>query len=115
MAKVVKLNSGKGLVTLSNEDLIEFNLLRYIRSSFKGIGKKGLLTDHPFETVASSLFKEENPSDQIKIAEKCILGCDKEGHPFVDVVLRISKDVSSEMYATHPTEVTFKKQEKEKK
>lgn len=114
MATVTKLNSVKGLVTLDQQDLIEKNLLRYIRTSFKGIGKKGLLTDHPFETVAATMFKEKYPSDQIKIAEKCLLKESSSGDHSVDVILRISQDVSSEMYEVHPTKVVFKKQEQMK-
>ena len=94
MANITKLNSSKGLVTLTQQDLIENNLLRYVRTSFKGIGKQGLITDHPFETVAAVMFKDEHPSDQVKLAEKCILKYDSNGDPSVDVVLRISKDVS---------------------
>jgi len=111
MADIIKINSSKGLVIFNQQDLIEHNLLRYIRTSFKGIGKRGLLTDHPFETIASVLFKEKYPSDQIKIAEKCILKTDPDFNEKVEVILRISKDVSSEMYEKHPTEVVFKKQE----
>lgn len=107
MADIIKINSGKGLVTFDREDLIEHNLLRYVRTSFKGIGKKGLLTDHPFETVAASLFREKYPSDQIKLAEKCMLKEDDT----VDVILRLTSDVSSDMYKEHPTKVVFKKQE----
>lgn len=114
MPNITKLNSSKGLVTLTQQDLIENNLLRYVRTSFKGIGKQGLITDHPFETVAAIMFKDKNPSDQIKIAEKCVLKYDSNGDPSVDVILRISKDVSDQMYETHPTKVVFKKQEQMK-
>lgn len=112
MANVTKLNSNKGLVVLTQQDLIENNLLRYVRTSFKGIGKQGLLTDHPFETVATILFKDKFPSDQVKLAEKCILKYSSNGDPSVDIVLRISKDVSDNMYENHPTKVVFKKQNK---
>jgi len=111
MADITKVNSTKGLVTLKEEDLLENNLMRYIRTSLKGIGKKGLLTDHPFETVAASMFKEKHPSDQVKLAEKCLLKCNKDGDISVDVVLRISKDVSEGLYEMHPTKQVFKKQE----
>lgn len=111
MADIIKINSQKGLVSLNQQDLIEHNLIRYIRTSFKGIGKKGLLTDHPFETVAAFLFKDKYPSDQIKIAEKCMLKDNSKGDVVVDVFLRIADDVSSDMYAEHPTKIVFKKQE----
>lgn len=114
MAEITKINSGKGLVSFNQQDLIENNLLKYVRTSHKGIAKQKLLSDHPFETVAASLFKEKYPSDQIKIAEKCLLKCSKDGDVGVDVVLRISRDVSDDMYAKHPTEVVFKKEEKKR-
>lgn len=110
MANVTKINSGKGVVSFSQQDLIEHNLLRYVRTSFKGIGKKGLLTDHPFESVASDLYKAKYPSDQIKIAEKCILKDDDS----VDVILRVSEEHFDEMYNTHPTKRVFKKEEQKR-
>lgn len=110
MADIVKINSKKALVTFSKEDLIEHNLIRYIRTSLKGIGKKGLLSDHPFETVAASLYIEKYPSDQVKIAEKCLLKENDE----VDVILRVAEDFSYELYSEHPTKRIFKKQEQEK-
>ena len=114
MAEITKINSGKGLVTFNQQDLIENNLLRYVRTSHKGAGSQKLLTDHPFETVAASLFKDKFPSDQVKIAEKCLLKHSSEGDVTVDVILRISKDVSDDMYAKHPTTVVFKKEETKK-
>ena len=114
MANVTKLNSGKGLVTFSQKDLIEHNLLRYVRTSFKGIGKKGLLADHPFETVASDMYKEKYPSDQVKLAEKCMLRDSSDGSVSVDVILRVALDVSEGLYANHPDTVVFRKQEKTK-
>jgi hypothetical protein len=114
MANITKINSSKGLVEFTQQDLIENNLLRYIRTSFKGIGKQGLLADHPFETVAAIMFKDKYPSDQVKLAEKCILKYNSNSDPSVDVVLRISKDVSDQMYENHPTKIIFKKQEKKK-
>ena len=114
MANVTKINSNKGLVELSQHDLIEHNLIRYVRTSFKGIGTQGLLSDHPFGTIAAVLFKDKYPGDQVKLAEKCILKHNSNGDPSVDVVLRISKDVSDHMYENHPTKVVFKKQEQKK-
>ncbi len=114
MADITKINSSKGLVTLKEGDLLENNLMRYIRTSLKGIGKKALLTDHPFETVAADMFKEKYPSDQIKLAEKCLLKENAKGEYSVDVVLRISKDVSEGMYEMHPTKQVFKKQEEKR-
>lgn len=114
MADIIKINSNKGLVTLDQEDLIKNNLIRYIRTSLKGIGKKALLTDHPFETIAANIFKEKYPSDQVKLAEKCLLKENDKGDIFVDVLLRISKDVSEGYYTMHPTKQIFKKQEEKR-
>jgi len=114
MAEITKINSGKGLVSFNQQDLIENNLLRYVRTSHKGVGSQKLLTDHPFETVAASMFKEKYPSDQVKIAEKCLCKHTSAGDIAVDVILRISKDVSDDMFAKHPTTVVFKKEESNK-
>lgn len=110
MANVIKINSGKGLVTLSQQDLIEHNLLRYVRTSFKGAGTQRLLTDHPFESVASELYKEKYPEDQIKIAEKCIAKYDSEDTVSVDVILRVST-FNQELYEMNPNKRVFKKEE----
>jgi hypothetical protein len=114
MAEITKLNSGKGIVSFSEDDLIENNLLRYIRTSLKGIGKQALLSDHPFETVAASLYKEKYPSDQVKIAEKCLLKHGKDGAVSVDVILRVSQNIAETLYQEHPTKRVFKKEEKER-
>lgn len=110
MANITKINSGKGLVSFNQQDLIEHNLLRYVRTSFKGIGKRGLLTDHPFETIAAELYKEKYPEDQIKIAEKCLLKYDNEDNVGVDVVLRVST-FNKELYEMNPNKRVFKKEE----
>lgn len=114
MPNIVKINSDRALVSFTQKDLIEHNLLRYVRSSFKGIGKEGLLTDHPFETVAAELYIEKNPSDQVKLAEKCLLIKDKEGSVGVDVVLRIAENFSGGMYQENPNKIIFKHQDKKK-
>lgn len=108
MAEITKLNSQKGLVTFTEKDLIEFDLIRYIRTSVKGVGKRSLLQDVPFEQTAAKAFLEKYPGHQVKIAEKCLLNDDNS----VDVILKIAQDVSRFTYNTHPTKTIFKHQEK---
>jgi hypothetical protein len=108
MPEVSQINSKKGLVRFSMEDLADLNLLRYVRTSFKGIGKKGLITDGPFETAAAHYYKEKYPQAEIFIAEKCLLNHDNS----VDVILRVAKEVSSEMYNQNSNSLVLRKQEK---
>jgi len=107
--EILKINSSKGAVKFSEFDLAEYDLLKYVRTSFRGIGKKGLIEQTPFERIAAKLFKEEYPSDHIKIAEKCILNDDNS----VLVVLRIANDVSSGFYNKHKNVVVYKKNEQQ--
>jgi hypothetical protein len=111
MAEVVEINSKRGLVKFSLEDLINLELIRWVRSSFKGIGKRGLIADHPFEEAAAKLYVEKYPQAQISIAEKCILTSEDT----VEVILKTSKEVSSEMYNQHANTVVLRKQEKSTK
>ena len=39
MAEILQLNKRRGLVKFSEDELAELNLLRWIRTSFRGIGK----------------------------------------------------------------------------
>lgn len=110
MSEIIQITSNRGLVRFSREDLIEHNLIRWIRTSFKGIGKSGLISDGPFESVAAKLYVNEYPQYQVHIAEKCILN--KDGS--VDVILKLGKQVSSEMYNHHSTEAVSRKEEKSK-
>ena len=106
MPEIIQINSKKGLVKFSFQDLIDLNLDRYIRTSFKGIGKKGLLLDTPFQDAAAKVYQDKYPQMQIHIAEKCILNHDHT----VDVVLKTSKAVSDEMYNQHSNSIVIKKQ-----
>jgi hypothetical protein len=108
MAEIIQINSKRGLVKFSFEDLIDLNLDRYIRSSFKGIGKRGLLLDTPFQDAAAKAYQEKYPQAQIHIAEKCILNHENG----VEVVLKTSKVVSDEMYNQHSNSIVLKKQVK---
>ena len=108
MIEIMEINSKRGLVKFSLQDLIDLNLERFIRTSFKGIGKRGLITDTPFETAAAKLYVEKYPQMQVHIAEKCLLNHDNS----VDVVLKVSKEVSSEMYNQNENSTVLRKQEK---
>jgi len=110
MANVIKINSGKGVVSFNQQDLIEHNLLRYVRTSHKGAGTQKLLTDHPFETVAAELYKEKYPEDQVKLAEKCLFKSNSSDDVGVDVVLRVST-FNQELYETNQNKTVFKKDE----
>jgi len=108
MPEILDISSKRGLVKFSEEDLINLGLIKWIRTSFKGIGKRGLIQDTPFETAAAKVYVDKNPQSQVHIAEKCILNHDGS----VDVILKVSKDVSSEMYNQHSTNFVLRKQKK---
>jgi len=110
MSEVININSTKGLVKFSREDLISLDLIKWVRSSYKGVGTQRLLSDTPFERSAAFAYKEKYPSQVIKMAEKCIL--DDDGS--VSVVLRIAEEVARGLYNEHPTKTIFSKQEKSK-
>ena len=103
MPSVTKINSGKGLVTFSREELIDLDLTKWIRANSKGYGKRDFIDVQPLEKEAAKAYKDKYPSSQIKIAEKCFLN--KDGG--VDIVLRVAQDVSSGYYNSHPTKLTF--------
>jgi hypothetical protein len=103
MPNATKINSGKGLVSFSREELIDLDLTKWIRADSKGHGKRDFIDVKPIEKAAAKVYKEKYPSIQVKIAEKCFLT--KEGG--VDVVLRVAQDVSDGYYNTHPTKLTF--------
>jgi len=103
MPTITKINSARGIVIFSREDLAEFDLLKWIRADSKGWGNRNFLSIQPIERVAATKFKEKFPSDQVKLAEKCFLNDDGS----VDVVLRITQDVSEGYYQKHPTKLTF--------
>jgi len=103
MANVVKINSGKGLVSFSQEELIDLDLTKWIRADSKGIGTRDFIAVQPIEKAAAAAYKEKFPSIQVKIAEKCFLRADGS----IDVVLRIAQDVSDGYYKKHPTKLTL--------
>lgn len=103
MANVVKINSGKGLVTFTQEELIDLDLTKWIRADSKGVGNRDFISVQPIEKAAATAYKEKFPSTQVKIAEKCFLRTDGS----VDVVLRVAQDVSDGYYKKHPTKLTL--------
>jgi len=103
MPNVVQINSGKGLVTFSKEELIDLDLTKWIRADSKGVGNRNFIAVQPIEKAAATAFHEKFPSTQVKIAEKCFLRHDGT----VEVVLRVAQDVSDGYYKKHPTKLTF--------
>lgn len=103
MPNVSQINSGKGLVTFTQDDLIDLDLTKWIRADSKGITKRDFISVQPIEKQAAKVYKEKFPSTQVKLAEKCFLRDDGS----VDVVLRVARDVSDGNYKKHPTKLTF--------
>ena len=103
MPTVTKINSGKGLVAFTREELVDLDLTKWIRADSKGYGKRDFISVQPIEKQAAKAYKEKFPSMQVKIAEKCFLN--KDGG--VEVVLRVALDISEGNYNTHPTKLTW--------
>lgn len=103
MPKVVKINSGKGLVEFKREELADLDLLKWVRSDSKGWGNRHFIAVQPIEKAAAAAYKEEYPAEQVKIAEKCFLGQDGT----VQVILRVAEELSEGLYNHHPTKLTF--------
>jgi len=103
MANIVKINSGKGLVSFSKEELIDLDLTKWIRADSNGVGNRHFIAIQPIEKAAAKVYKDKFPSVQVKIAEKCFLRMDGS----VDVVLRVAQDVSDGHYKKHPTKLTL--------
>ena len=103
MPNISQINSGKGLVTFTQDELIDLDLMKWIRADSKGYGKRDFIAIQPIEKAAAKVYKDKFPSMQIKIAEKCFL----RDNGSVDVVLRIANDVSDGYYKKHPTKLTF--------
>lgn len=108
MPEVIQINSKRGLIKFSFQDLVDLNLERYIRTSFKGIGKRGLLLDTPFQDAAAKIYQDKYPQSQIVLASKCLLNSDNG----VEVVLKVANTVSDEMYNQHSNSIIIKKQVK---
>ncbi len=94
MPEIIEINSKKGLVKFSFQDLVNLDLIKYVRTSFKGIGKRGLLLDTPFQDAAAKLYQEKYPQYQTHMAQKCLLNHDNS----VDAILKVAKVFSDEMY-----------------
>lgn len=105
MAEIVKINSKKGLVTLSKEDISTYELAPWLRTNSKGIGHYSFINQQPFERAAAKLFVEKYPSDHVKVAEN--ISCRPDGT--IDVYLRITESSAKGYYNTHPTKLVFNK------
>jgi hypothetical protein len=103
MAKVIKVNSKKAIITLSKEDIAEHDLARWMRLDSKGLYHNSFIEYQPFEDIAGKLFKEEYPSDQVKVAESFVPRSDGT----VDIFLRIGESFSKGYYNTEPTKLVF--------
>jgi hypothetical protein len=103
MPNITKINSAKGLVTFTREELADLDLLRWVRADSKGVGNRDFISVQPIEKAAAHVFVEKYPSVQIKLAEKCFMNEDGS----VDVILRVAQDVSDGYYKKHPTKLTF--------
>lgn len=110
MPEIININSSKGLVKFSREDLIALDLIKWVRTSHRGQGTQRILLETPFEKSAAEHYKEKYPSQAIKIAEKILLDTDGT----VSVVLKVANEVARDMYNEHPTKVVQSKQEKSK-
>jgi len=105
MAEIVKINSKKGMVSLTQKDISENDLAPWLRTNSKGFGHYSFINQQPFERVAAKLFVDKYPSTHVKVAESIV--CTKEGG--VNVFLRITDDFSKGNYNTHPTKLVFNK------
>jgi len=103
MPTITKINSGKGLVSFTKEEIIDLDLAKWVRADSKGYGKRDFISVVPIEKQAAKVYKEKFPSVQVKLAEKCFLRHDGA----VDVVLKVANDVSEGNYKTHPTKLTL--------
>lgn len=108
MDNILQLNSRKGVVKFSEEDLINHDLFRWIRTSFKGIGKSGIIDELPFETKAADLYVKKYPDTQVVLAEKIFFNPELNE---VSVVLKTTSTPENRYFNTHNTELVFSEKE----
>jgi len=96
MAEIVKVNSKRALVILSEADLIDHDLIRWVRSDSKGWGNRDFISVQPIQTCASKLYVDEYPTDSVFLAEKVY----KQGND-VHVVLRVYSNKSQDTLYNH--------------
>lgn len=111
MSQIIQINSKKGMVTLSKEDMVEYDLMRWLRNASKGVHGFQFISTKPFESVAARLFLEEYPGFRTKVAEAVRFN---ESTEEVSVVLQVTGDVSSDYYKHHDTKLVFRKEPKSK-
>lgn len=105
MAKTLKLNSKNAIVSFDAQDLVDYDLLKWIRATQTGISNRKISNDAPFEIAAAKVYVEANPESIVKIASKVIL---KEANQ-VDVYIKVTDKVSEGYYNKHPDKVVLKK------
>ena len=94
MADILKVNSKTAIVTLETKDLVEHDLLRWLRTSSKGVNKQCTIRDTPFEKCAAKIYVNKYPSDMVKLASKIIV----KDQDTVDIYLQIAGRVSDQYY-----------------
>ena len=103
MADATKINSKNGIVSFSANDLIDHDLMRWVRSRSHGINHSCTVNDVPFERVAAKVFVTRYPDTMIKMATKVIVK-DKD---CVDVYLKLADRVAENMYEKYPTKLVY--------
>jgi len=92
---IVKINDRYARIKLTQDDVIEFGLNKFIGTT--NLSNKRIVRDFlPFERVASTLYTKENPDCNAWVLESALVN---DADNSVDVVLRISKDVRSQIFS----------------
>jgi hypothetical protein len=107
MANILQINSRKGLVQLSHDELAELNLLKWIRTSFRGIGRDGFIEVTPFESIAAEMYVQKYKDTQVDLATKCTLEADGS----VSIILRTYSEPENRYYNTAENSVVITKHE----
>jgi len=108
MENILQLNSRKGIVKFSEKDMAEYDLLKWVRVSFKGIGKAGIIDDIPFETKAADLYVKKYLDTQVILAERVIYN--KEDNS-VSVFLKTTSTPENRYYNEHNTALVYSEKE----
>lgn len=111
MPQIAQINSKKGMVVLSKEDMIEYDLMRWLRNASKGVHGFHFIDTKPFESIAAQLYSEEYPGFRTKVAEAVRFN---EATEEVSIVLQVTDNVSSNYYNHHNTNLVFRKEPKNK-
>ncbi|HRZ18487.1 MAG TPA: hypothetical protein P5136_00280 [Methanofastidiosum sp.] len=106
MAEVVRINSKKGMVVLTERDIAENELSPWLRTNSAGQGGFSFVSLLPFERVAAKLFVAKYPGVQVKIAENVVFHQQTND---VTVFLRVTDEYSNGFYNKHPVKLVFNK------